>query len=694
MTPEVKCYVGKKELTLNKDFNVKYENNYNAGKAYVYITGHSNFKGTITKSFVINKAKLNIKVNNMVIEYGDVYPKFTYTVEGFKNIDDISSLSGELLFNTTYNNNSPIGTYDVYAQGVKSDNYEISFIKGLLTVDSKNIALENVILDKESFVYTGKEIYPVVKVNVNKDLSINKDYRIEIADNLLAGNGKVIITGIGNYTGTITKQFIIYPKDLKIIVNGININYGANLPEYTISYNGFVNGETVNNLNGELSITTEYKKNSNAGNYQIYCSGLSSNNYNIIYECGEVIVSPQNLNKVEYTVISKTFVYNAKEVKPEISLSYMETALKENIDYIVITENNINYGKVTFVIRGINNYTGEIEDTFEIQKRNITIKANDYNIKYLEEIEKYGVTITNLPDDYNEEEIKDKLVITSSYEKGKTKGEYEITISGFSDDNFIITYEKGIITLSYTDKFAGEGTLTNPYALSNVNDIMELSEKVLSGENYANKYFTLKNDIDFLGYSLTPIGDKNHYFQGHFNGKGKEIKNYTIKNSKSSYIGLFANVVNGEIINLGLNNVTISDNNCAILGSVVGFMQNGLIKNVYVKNVQITNKASAVIGSLCGRLIDSEISNTYVISSIDLEGSYSEVGLIAGKMEKSTILASYGTINANIKITSGSIYGIVNSSNESNIINTFIDGIINVTSTDVKINEISFLNVF
>lgn len=689
ITPEVKCYVGKNELTLNKDFNVKYENNYNSGRAYAYIEGQGNFKGTITKSFIINKAKLNIKVNNMVIEYNDVYPEFTYTTEGFKNEDDISSLSGTLLFNTTYKNNSPIGKYDVYVQGVKSDNYVISFTKGILTVNSKSIALENVILDKESFVYTGKEIYPLVKVTVNKDLSLNIDYKVEITDNLLAGNGKVIVTGIGNYTGIITKQFTISQKDLKIIINGINLNYGDDLPEYTLSYIGFVNGESINNLNGELLITTEYKKYSSAGNYPITGSGLSSNNYNIIYECGEVIVSPQNLGKVEYTMLSKTFVYNAKEVKPEISLSYMDTTLKENADYIVTIENNINQGKVTFFIQGINNYTGQIEDTFEIQKRDIIIKANDYNIKYLEEINEYSITITNLPDDYNEKIIKDKLITTSSYAKGKTKGEYEIIVSGFADDNFIVTYQKGIINLSYTDKFTGEGTFTNPYILSSVNDIMELSEKVLSGENYANKYFVLANDIDFLGYSLTPIGDKNHYFQGHFNGKGKEIKNYTIINSKSSYVGLFANVVNGEIINLGLNNVIISDNNCAILGTIVGFMQNGLIKNVYVKNAFITNKSSAVIGSLCGRIIDSKINNTYVVSSINLEGSYSEIGLIAGKMEKSTILSSYGTINANVLVTSGSIYGIVNSSNESNIINTFIDGSINVASNEVKIYEIS-----
>lgn len=689
LTPEIKCLVNKNELVLGKDFVVKYENNLNSGKAVVYISGQGNFKGTITKTFTINKAKLKIKVTNMTIDYGDDYPEFSYITEGFQNEDNILSLSGTLLFNTTYKNNSKIGIYDVYVYGVQSDNYLISFEKGLLTVNSKEIIEENIILDNTSFTYTGREINPIVKVNVNKTLGLNTDYKIEIQDNLFAGTGKVIVTGIGNYSGIVTKQFTIAPKDLHIVINGFNIKYGDELASYDVSYNGFVNGEDLANLEGNLLITTDYKKFSNVGTYLIEGSGLTSNNYKIIYDCGKINVSPQNLSNVTYSIESKDYVYSAEAIKPELTLSYMLIKLKENTDYTISLLNNINYGKATLEINGINNYTGTIKDTFIIQKRNITIKANDYSLKYLEEVEKYDCIITNLPDAYNQDLVKTELVFSTTYEKGKKIGNYELIVSGFAQDNFNVTYEKGIITLAYTDKFNGEGTLDNPYILSNVNDIMGLSEKVLSGKKYKNKHFILANDIDFSGYSLTPIGDKDHYFQGYFNGKGREIKNFSITGSKSSYIGLFANVVDGEITNLGLNNIVISNNNCANLGALVGFIKNGIIKNAYVKNANLSNNTNAVIGSICGYLVNSKIYNAYFVSTLNITGGFVTIGSIAGKIENSIIDSSYGCINADINIEDGSFSGITSATNESSITNTFIDGNINVTSDKAKINEIS-----
>ncbi len=77
----------------------------------------------------------------------------------------------------------------------------------------------DVTLDETVFQYTGEEIRPNVTVRVHgRLLTLDKDYRLEYADNIEVGTGKVIVTGIGTashffgYTGTVEVPFQITEK--------------------------------------------------------------------------------------------------------------------------------------------------------------------------------------------------------------------------------------------------------------------------------------------------------------------------------------------------------------------------------------------------------------------------------------------------------------------------------------------------
>lgn len=60
--------------------------------------------------------------------------------------------------------------------------------------------------------------------------------------------------------------------------------------------------------------------------------------------------------------------HTGKEVKPELSISYQGTILKNGEDYTVSYQNNINAGTATALIKGKGAYHGEKEITFEIRK--------------------------------------------------------------------------------------------------------------------------------------------------------------------------------------------------------------------------------------------------------------------------------------------------------------------------------------
>jgi hypothetical protein len=93
--------------------------------------------------------------------------------------------------------------------------------------------------------------------------------------------------------------------------------------------------------------------------------------------------------------------------------------------------------------------------------------------------------------------------------------------------------------------------------------------------NYLSNHFVLANDLDSstAGYTelasstadggagWLPIGTNTagNYFTGSFNGSGYKISNLFISRSGINHIGLFGYVEGGNISNIGLINVNITD---------------------------------------------------------------------------------------------------------------------------------------
>ncbi|MEY8515908.1 InlB B-repeat-containing protein, partial [Lachnospiraceae bacterium 29-84] len=65
--------------------------------------------------------------------------------------------------------------------------------------------------------YSGKALTPKVTVRLNGNtLKLNKDYTLKYSNNKKVGQGTVVVTGIGSYTGSKTVKFQIVPKKVKI----------------------------------------------------------------------------------------------------------------------------------------------------------------------------------------------------------------------------------------------------------------------------------------------------------------------------------------------------------------------------------------------------------------------------------------------------------------------------------------------
>jgi filamentous hemagglutinin family protein len=114
-----------------------------------------------------------------------------------------------------------------------------------------------------------------------------------------AGNGKTVTaaltgTDAGNYTVNYTDTADITPALLTVTANDATWTIGTDQPEYSVSYNGFVNGETEGVLAGTLEFTPSDTVALGVGEYAVSAFGLSSPNYTITYVDGLLKVTRNN----------------------------------------------------------------------------------------------------------------------------------------------------------------------------------------------------------------------------------------------------------------------------------------------------------------------------------------------------------------------------------------------------------------
>lgn len=94
-----------------------------------------------TVSFSVSKAALTVKAEDKSITYGDAAPVYTATYTGFVGDDGAEDLTGTLTFTCAYTKGSPVGTYPITPKGLTSDNYDISFVAGTLTVTENAVPM-------------------------------------------------------------------------------------------------------------------------------------------------------------------------------------------------------------------------------------------------------------------------------------------------------------------------------------------------------------------------------------------------------------------------------------------------------------------------------------------------------------------------------------------------------------------------
>lgn len=99
----------------------------------------TNTKATyVNGTLTITKAPLTITAKSYTIKQGEALPIFAATYSGFKNNETESVLTKKSTFACAVPLDMTPGTYDITASGAEAQNYEISYVKGTLTIEKKD----------------------------------------------------------------------------------------------------------------------------------------------------------------------------------------------------------------------------------------------------------------------------------------------------------------------------------------------------------------------------------------------------------------------------------------------------------------------------------------------------------------------------------------------------------------------------
>lgn len=347
----------------------------NAGAYPIYFKVVDNktqadYAGSVT--LTISPAEVTVKVDDVAITYGEK-PKFEYTVTG---LVEGETLSGKADYNGA---GTDAGDYVISVSGLTaSDNYNVSFVTGKLTINKKEAKVDWTIA--ESYVYNDGQSSPTATYdNKTATLKLTKDgevvtefknageYKVTVADDnyILTNNEKTIVIKKATYDDPALSLTGTYDPNKKLgtdyKIDGITWVNPDEVPvctktEYKAIYNKYQDSDNYNDLVTNVTLTLQQATVTLAQNlFEFNYDGAS-------HEIGTT-VKYNNIEVTEpYTLTFEKNMFSAAGThKTTATLTADNFALSDNVVYV----------KVKGVKVGNNYYT--IEDALAVAASGQTI---------------------------------------------------------------------------------------------------------------------------------------------------------------------------------------------------------------------------------------------------------------------------------------------------------------------------------
>lgn len=156
-----------------------------------------------------------------------------------------------------------------------------------ITVNRETVAIG---ISNTSTTYSGTS--KSVTVTTSSEVPVTVTYNGSTTLPVNAGTYTVQVTvNSPNHTGSATGSLVINKAQLTVSAQNVTRTFGTNNPTLTLSYSGFVNGETSAGLDQLPEASTIATATSNAGSYEITVAGGIDNNYILARNTGTLTIT-------------------------------------------------------------------------------------------------------------------------------------------------------------------------------------------------------------------------------------------------------------------------------------------------------------------------------------------------------------------------------------------------------------------
>ncbi len=468
-----------------------------------------------------------ITFNENSFEYTGNVPNVTWTnnVEGYTATLDMKTLSADA--------------------GSHVDTIPATFTDG-----------EHTFTAKIPYRYTITPVTLHAKVNnlIREYGEENPQFNISYSGFLSGDNENVITTkptvftsatktsDVGEYpitlSGGIAKNYVfsyepgvltVAKAPLSARVNDVTKVYGAEMPAFTIEYNGLKNGEIVPTWTVRPSFQSDATQGSNVGQYEI----RAVNGVPVNYELGEIIPGTISITPAQLIIKANDATRMYYETQPDLKYSisgFVNGDTWKVLDKLpwVSTTATLASNVGTYELKvgetsSLNYSITYINGTLTITPRPLIASVENYSRYYNEDNPTFEVKYEGFVGDEDERVLAVKASATTNATRTSDVGTYEIKVSGGDADNYKFTYVNGLLTINKAEQIISwEQELNN----LKVGDQVELKAVASSGlpitytvnENSAAEIYSIGSkyylDCKSAGeFQIVAVqeGNKNYY---------------------------------------------------------------------------------------------------------------------------------------------------------------------------------------
>ncbi len=420
-------------------------------------------------ALTVDQAALTITANNDSKTYDGVAYSGGNGVgyAGFVGSEDSSVLSGTLAYGGSAQNAVDAGNYTLTAAGLTSDNYAITYVDGALIVDQAalTITANNDSKTYDGAAYTGGNGVGYAGFVGGEDetaLGGTLNYGGSAQNAVNAGNYTLSASGLtsGNYAITyVDGALTVDQVALTVTTNNDSKTYDGTA--YTggngVGYAGFVSGEDETALGGTLNYGGTALNAVDAGSYTLSAFGLISGNYAITYVDGSLTVDQVALT---ITANNDNKTYDGMTYTGGNGVGYSgfvagedSSVLGGTLAYGGTAQNAVDAGSYTLTAAGLTsgNYAiTYVDGALTVDQAALTITANNDSKTY--DGAAYtggnGVGYSGFVAGEDSSVLGGTLAYGGTAQGAVNAGNYTLTASGLTADNYNIVFHNGTLTVN------------------------------------------------------------------------------------------------------------------------------------------------------------------------------------------------------------------------------------------------------